>query len=134
MRVISSGKVHDSINRLVTSGVFVFGVISGNQSLLAASVGLAIGTIWLSPDLDLKQNLPTKRLGLVKLLFSPYRKLCGHHRSIISHSPILSTFIRFAYVSSLPVAYMIYEGRLDQVIEIALNPLFQAGYIGLEAS
>lgn len=95
--VISSGKIHDKVNLVIMLGTLITGIIIKSDSTIITGLGIGLGTVWLSPDLDLAKSNPSNRLGLFKILLAPYRSICGHHRSWVSHSPILSSLIRVAY-------------------------------------
>ena len=58
--------------------------------------GFLIGGLWLSPDLDTKSK-PIARWGALQIIWWPYRKLI-HHRSPLSHGPIIGTGIRIFYL------------------------------------
>ena len=131
---MSSGRTHDRINTIVTLSLLMGGLAKGDINIVSCSVGLAIGTFWLSPDLDLPRSNPSSRLGVVKLLFKPYRLLCGHHRSWVSHSPLLSTMIRFVYTFTPLIALAVVSGHQDIVKMIITNNLFLWFYLGLEIS
>ena len=131
---MSSGRTHDRINAMATASFVLAGLSTARLDLLVCAVGLAIGTFWLSPDLDLPRSNPSNRLGVVKLLYAPYRRLCGHHRSLISHSPVLSTMIRFVYTFTPLIALAVVSGHQDIVKMIITNNLFLWFYLGLEIS
>lgn len=59
---------------------------------IALCVGLVL-TYWVNPDLDLNYVVR----GLFRIYWWPYSRLL-HHRSIWSHFPVISTFIRLAYL------------------------------------
>lgn len=59
-------------------------------------LGCLIGTIWLSPDLDLYHSKPSQRWGFLKPLWKRYAKR-NKHRGL-SHVPIIGTLSRIAYV------------------------------------
>lgn len=131
---MSSGRTHDRINTAATLSLLMGGLAKGDINIVSCSVGLAIGTIWLSPDLDLPRSNPTNRLGVVKLLYAPYRRLCGHHRSLISHSPVLSTLIRFVYTFTPLIILAVVSGHQATVSLILNHSLFLWFYLGLEIS
>ena len=131
---MSKGIHHDRFNTVVTLSLLMGGLAKGDINIVSCAVGLAVGTLWLSPDLDLARSNPTNRLGVVKLLYAPYRKLCGHHRSIISHSPILSNLIRFVYTFTPFIALAVALGHQDTVRTILNSELFLWFYLGLETS
>ena len=129
---MSSGKDHDKINSLVMAGVLVLGVTSNSYPLIFSGLGIGLGTIFLSPDLDLPKSNPTNRLGPFKALLMPYRLLCGHHRSIVSHSPIFSSLIRVAYFMSPIVIWCVINDKQDLLSKVTLSPAFFWTLIGLE--
>jgi len=131
---LSSGRTHDRVNTAATLSLLMGGLSTTRLDLLSCAVGLAFGTIWLSPDLDLPRSNPSNRLGVVKLVYAPYRRLCGHHRSLVSHSPILSTMIRFVYTFTPFIVLAVVSGHQDTVKMILNNSLFLWFYLGLEIS
>ena len=70
----------------------------------SATAALAFlgGGLLLSPDLDTRSR-PSRRWGPLQLLWWPYRKLLKH-RSLFSHSPVLGTGGRLAYLAGLALA------------------------------
>lgn len=129
---MSSGKNHDKINTRVTLATLGLGVVTLNPSIVSVAVGIALGTIWLSPDLDLTRSNPTNRLGPAKLLLAPYRSFCGHHRSFFSHSPIVSNLIRVLYFGMIPSVVMVHQGHEDLLRIILTHTYFWALLLGLE--
>lgn len=129
---MSAGKDHDNFNAGIT--VLCIAASTVMPTMLYVGAGVAIGTIWLSPDLDLKQSLPSARLSLLSPLFRPYRALCGHHRSMISHAPILSTAIRVLYCLIPLIVYCAYSSNLELILKLLLDNRFHAVYLGLELS
>lgn len=130
---MSSGRDHDKFNMTLCAIAASASVVTGSSQGLLACVGFAAGTLILSPDLDLKQSNPSRRLGIFKPLFAPYRRLAGHHRSSISHSPLLSNFVRVAYCLVPAIAYLAYTRQLEQ-LRWLLSDRFIAVYVGLELS
>jgi len=59
-------------------------------------VSLVVGTIWLSPDLDLDSKA-ISRWGFLSWLWYPYKKIVKH-RSVLSHSGPLSATLRLLYL------------------------------------
>ena len=129
---MSSGKDHDSINTLVMTGVLSLGITANSYPLIFSGLGIGLGTIFLSPDLDLPNSNPTNRLGPFKALLMPYRLLCGHHRSIVSHSPIFSSLIRVAYFMSPIVIWCVINDKQVELSKVTLSPVFFWTLIGLE--
>ncbi len=94
---MASGQEHD---KATTQWSFLFalsiGFFVGVQSGLIAGLGFLFGGLWLSPDLD-TQSRALQRWGVFKVIWKPYRKWIPH-RSGLSHSPFLGTFIRISYL------------------------------------
>jgi hypothetical protein len=94
---MAMGRAHD---RATTLLALPFGLLWG-PGLGLAGVVLAsglflLGGLWLSPDLDTFSRA-TARWGPLRLLWWPYRRLL-RHRSLLSHSPLLGTGGRLAYL------------------------------------
>jgi uncharacterized metal-binding protein len=62
-----------------------------------AAVGFLAGGLWLSPDLDTRSRA-TRRWGPLALLWWPYRRVLSH-RSALSHTPLLGSAGRLAYLA-----------------------------------
>jgi uncharacterized metal-binding protein len=103
-----------------------------------AALSCAVSGIWISPDVDSSGYLK-KRYGAFRLVWKPYYKLChagghyrvngkGTHRSHRSHTPILGSLSRAAYLS-LPL--LLTNPGLFGVIQ-SHPRLFLAVAIGLE--
>lgn len=59
-------------------------------------LGTLVGTIWLSPDLDLNHSKPSQRWGILQPVWKKYAKK-NKHRGI-SHFPIIGNISRIAYI------------------------------------
>lgn len=98
---MSSGATHDKITLILTP--ITYAVMARYASSLAPFTALGCAAnLWLSPDLDTVSK-PFKRWGTLRLIWLPYLKLVKH-RSLISHSPVLSTLIRVAYLVGPAIA------------------------------
>lgn len=116
---MASGKTHTRTN-LVATGILAvatpFLEIDVPFSLI---IGAIIGTLWLSPDLDLKSDA-YYRWGPLKLIWLPYVKLMPH-RSLFSHLPGLSDVIRIAYIGFplvLLLPFTAYEEAIRSWVDI----------------
>lgn len=107
---------------------------------VAVGVGAyLVGTVWLSPDLDLKSQ-PYMAWGPLSLIWWPYMKLVPH-RSWWSHGPILGTLARVATLAAytaIVVVILVSRGTttlpgLQKVLRIDLWVIF-AVLGGLEVS
>jgi uncharacterized metal-binding protein len=71
----------------------------GPSGAISSGLGFLIGGLLLSPDLDTRSNA-TRRWGVLKLLWWPYRRVLSH-RSLFSHSPLLGSSLRLAYLAGV---------------------------------
>lgn len=106
-----SGQVHNVATLSLTSMALAGAALLRQQrdDALALAVGMAAG-LFLSPDLDLARGsialYNVRRLPIVgkwmaliwRVLWWPYGVIV-RHRSWISHTPILSTTLRFGYLA-----------------------------------
>jgi uncharacterized metal-binding protein len=135
---MSSGKAHDfSIGILflpvsISAFVLLPTYVHASFAPLIAITGYCVGGCWLSPDIDLKQSLPSKRLGFLSPLWKPYRKLSGHRG--FSHMPIIGTLSRLAYIL-IPIIPWIAITNYNPLIFLVQNrEIFMSLFLGLEAS
>lgn len=91
------GRAHD---RATTLLALPFGLLWGPglglQGVAVASLAFLLGGLWLSPDLDTPSRA-LARWGPLRPLWWPYRRLL-RHRSLLSHSPLIGTTGRLAYL------------------------------------
>lgn len=95
-----SGQTHDRITLWslpVVTGLTAVLTRSGNLTLLVSG-GFLFSGLLLSPDLDLNSR-PFKRWGWFRWIWIPYQKSM-HHRSVLSHGPIIGTTLRVLYLAS----------------------------------
>ena len=71
----------------------------GPSGAISGGLGFLLGGLLLSPDLDTRSNA-TRRWGVLKLLWWPYRRSLSH-RSLLSHSPLLGSALRLAYLAGV---------------------------------
>jgi uncharacterized metal-binding protein len=120
---MASGKTHDFFN---ISLLPAFAVFLHPENLFSFIFGYLVGTIWLTPDLDLPQSRPFQRWGYLSILWIPYTKLFKH-RSIFTHLPILGLMIRLFYLGIIFAA--LYYGILalllivDEVLDTKITPI-----------
>jgi uncharacterized metal-binding protein len=97
---MASGRSHDRATWVLS---LPFGLLwwpwLGLAGLACGGLAFLVGGLLLSPDLDTRSN-PTRRWGPLRLLWWPYRRLL-RHRSLLSHSPLLGTCGRLAYLAAL---------------------------------
>jgi uncharacterized metal-binding protein len=141
---MASGRHHDRATWLLA---LPFGGLwwpaLGLGGLGVASLAFLLGGLLLSPDLDTRSN-PSQRWGPLRWLWWPYRKLL-RHRSLLSHSPLLGTAIRLAYLALLCLGLNLLLAPLggpppQQLLQMAVDlwrqqrPLLLAALVGVEAS
>lgn len=88
-----SGKAHEVFN-LALLPVAILTPKPFEPFPLAA--GYIVGTLFLSPDLDLSRSRAAMRWGLLRALWLPYARVATHRR--ISHVPIVGLILRTAYL------------------------------------
>lgn len=112
--------------------------------LLPVAAGIFTGGRYLTPDLDLKSRC-TKNWGLLGFLWLPYQKAVPH-RSIVSHSILLSTFIRSVYaigvlgivllpleaIATITVGFSVFSALIG--LALAYPLVLGMFYLGLEIS
>jgi uncharacterized metal-binding protein len=96
-----SGNVHDTVNTVALTGYVAYSVATQQTDWLPTAIGIAVGTLWLSPDLELKSE-PYYRFGPFRVLWMPYVKIMPH-RSIWSHGMIIGDVIRLLYSAALVI-------------------------------
>lgn len=78
---------------LVLAGGFALGL---GMELLPLGLGYLLGSLFLSPDLDLLHSRPARRWGPLRFLWWPYARLFRHRG--LSHHPFLGPLTRFLYL------------------------------------
>lgn len=100
---MASGREHDRLTLLLSLPfALAWWPVLGPSGVATALVSFVVGGLWFSPDLDTPSN-PTRRWGPLALLWLPYRKLL-RHRSSLSHTPLVGTAGRLAYLSAVLLA------------------------------
>ncbi|MGB9757862.1 MAG: DUF2227 family putative metal-binding protein [Candidatus Bipolaricaulaceae bacterium] len=72
---------------------FLFGL---GKELLPLGLAYLLGSLFLSPDLDLWGSRATRRWGILRFLWRPYSFLFRHRG--LSHHPVLGPLSRFLYL------------------------------------
>ncbi len=124
---VPSGRVHNLINLAVYAGLSAAaiyftqqqGVVITPLQALSFSLGYGVGTLLLSPDLDLAEgNVDSKRRwGPLGFLWVPYGRLFSHRG--LSHTWLLGPMTRLVYLA-LIVALV--WGLLIAVVSLGLIP------------
>jgi uncharacterized metal-binding protein len=143
---VASGRAHDRATWLLA---LPFGLLwapaLGPAGIGCAGLGFLLGGLLLSPDLDTHSNA-TRRWGPLRLLWWPYRRGLAH-RSLLSHSPLLGTAGRLAYLAFLALLAAALLAPLGlgvpappQLLAAAValwqgqRPLVLSALVGVEAS
>lgn len=66
------------------------------QDLMVLGFGCAVSTLFLSPDIDLKQSISSRSWGIFRFLWIPYHRVFRHRG--LSHWPIIGTLSRIVYL------------------------------------
>ncbi len=111
---MASGRTHDVINYstlTAISGGYVFLHLNTNISLPSESLasfvgGYLVGTLWITPDLDLAERTEInarvkKRWGKIGWLWKPYGKMFKHRG--VSHTWFLGPMTRLIYLGILVI-------------------------------
>ena len=114
-----SGRTHDRITLwclpIVAVGTYV--LTQQLSWMLIASGGFLLGGLMFGPDLDI-HSVQYKRWGVLRWIWLPYRKSM-HHRSALSHGPILGTMLRVIYFLLWLVFFGLVAIALIQYLGIA---------------
>jgi uncharacterized metal-binding protein len=119
-----SGNVHDTVNTVALTGYVAYSVATQQTDWLPTAIGLAVGTLWLSPDLDLKSE-PYYRLGPFRVLWMPYVKIMPH-RSIWSHGLIIGDIIRLLYSAAFLIPLLFLALYLEIIDPSTVDLWFEA--------
>jgi uncharacterized metal-binding protein len=119
--------VHDRVNAVAGVAIAVAVASSwgsagtfGVAAWTSFGVGFLIGTLWLSPDLDVKGSNPKRRWGPLRILWMPYAYAFSHRG--ISHGYVIGPLTRVGYLFVL----LLPLGMIDVVREgvtAAMNAL-----------
>jgi len=97
LRAMAMGRAHDRATALLALPFgLLWGPALGPAGIAVASLAFLLGGLWLSPDLDTPSRA-LARWGPMRGLWWPYRRLL-RHRSLLSHSPLIGTAGRLAYL------------------------------------
>src|SRR5437764_14999863 len=105
-----SGKTHDLVTVALAPPTFAaaWGLTGSLALSAAAAAGVLFGGLMFGPDLDIQSRQYT-RWGPLRFLWWPY-KVALPHRSRLSHSILLGTWVRIIYflvVLSLTLAVVL---------------------------
>lgn len=102
-----SGRTHDSITLwcLVPLSVLGFALTQDGTLVLWLCACFLFSGLMFGPDLDIHSQ-QYKRWGPLRSIWLPYRQSM-HHRSRLSHGPIIGTALRVGYLFTLIAAIAI---------------------------
>lgn len=135
---MASGRVHDISIALLFSpvliGAFFYlpSVLHNGLAPVIFSASYLTGGIWLSPDIDLRQSLPSQRLSILSPLWKPYRLASGHRG--FSHLPIVGTLSRIFYTIIPFIIWMIVIKYNPTSFIVQNEEALIALFMGLEIS
>lgn len=66
------------------------------KALFPLALGYLLGSLFLSPDLDLAQSRAARRWGILRFIWRPYALLFPHRG--LSHHPVFGPLSRFLYL------------------------------------
>lgn len=103
------GKNHDRSSALLTPIIAIaLSPYLPTPLIFAAVIGFALGFLFLSPDVDLPQSLPSRRWGLLHPMWHGYRS--NHKHRGRSHFPLWGTFERLLYLSLFVAPAAVFVG------------------------
>lgn len=116
------GRSHERLTTLFLGFTAPAVALSASAPLEAAVGYLAggfLGTLFLSPDIDLPESRPSRRWGPLSALWAPYRLLHPHRGA--SHSWVYGPLSRLAYLGLLatPVLALFGVQPLEAAKELA---------------
>lgn len=93
-----SGRTHDQITLGMLPGIAIVTLVLSRSASLTLSLSGAFlfSGLMFGPDLDI-YSIQYKRWGWLRVIWLPYRKVL-HHRSWLSHGPIIGTILRLLYL------------------------------------
>lgn len=95
---MASGWSHAKVNALATAGLL--GIAHHWQwpkaELIALGLGCLVSTVFLSPDIDIKQSISSRSWGILRVLWVPYHRVFRHRK--LSHWPLVGTLSRLIYL------------------------------------
>lgn len=99
-------------------------------------IGYAMGTLLISPDLDIYSR-PYQNWKWLRFIWLPYQKML-RHRSKLTHSPLIGTLFRSLYLFCIFSLFYAVLTEFLNVPEIKIRaenyPLGIAALLGIEAA
>lgn len=122
--IMSLNKTHDATASIFAAIAFVFVgffVRLPWDVTFLLTLSILIGGYYLSPDLDTKHSLPSRRWGALclKWWWAPYQCIFSH-RSFYTHCPVLGTAIRVLWLSPFWLAFFSFVLPPDKTYVITI--------------
>lgn len=124
------GYKHTALNFAVFAPLAAAGLLYGQaESVLTFGAGFVIGTLFITPDLDLRYNDAARRWRGLKWVWAPYHRLSRHRG--MSHTYVLGPISRLLYLGVwlAPLAYLLWPETVKW--DVLLWPVLQVtgGYV-----
>jgi len=118
-----SGRTHDRITLWslpIVTGLS-FGLVHSTHLTLFVSGGFLFGGLMFGPDLDINSR-QFQRWGWFRWLWRPYQTSL-HHRSFLSHGPIIGTALRLLYLLNWLAVLAVLGLIVDKLLALELSVL-----------
>lgn len=93
------GYQHTALNMAFFAPLAAVGLaLDQTVSVVAFGAGYLVGTLWITPDLDLRWNDAARRWGPLRFIWTPYH-LFSRHRGM-SHTYLLGPLTRLLYLGA----------------------------------
>jgi uncharacterized metal-binding protein len=100
--------IHTTINLLIGLPFCYCGFFQQQrvpcELVVTSTVSFIVGTLLLSPDLDLRQSIPTKNWGILKVIWVGYHRMFKHRGK--SHSLLFSCVTKLIYLLVVTLTLM----------------------------
>ena len=92
------GFEHTRVNLLCTVAIAGGMMLTGREdAAYGISLGMVIGTLWITPDLDLTYNDARRNWGPLRWIWNPYASACRHRG--INHMYVIGPIMRLLYLA-----------------------------------
>lgn len=105
------GYQHTALNFAVFAPLGAVGLFAGRvDAVLAFGVGFAVGTLLITPDLDLRFNDAARRWGALRFVWTPYHLLSKHRG--VSHTYLVGPVTRLLYLAAWVLPALLLTGAV----------------------
>lgn len=92
------GFEHTRVNLLCTVAIAGGMMLAGREdAAYGIGLGMVIGTLWITPDLDLTYNDARRNWGPLRWIWNPYASACRHRG--INHTYVIGPIMRLLYLA-----------------------------------